>query len=1039
LVLVWLAVPLFVLSLTGAAEQLPVKTYAAAEGLPSSSVTRIRQDSRGFLWMIAGDGISRFDGYTFTNYTTDDGLPDRRINDLLETRGGVYWVATESGLARFNPTGTRRGRGSGAPAAPMFVQVPSEQNRSPVAFTALVEGDRSVIWCGSAEGLYRIDTSSDGVARLKFVDLGMKTDRAVSVLLEDRKGFLWIGTRLGALYRLAPDGGVERYSDRNGLKTGQLMTCMLEAADGGLWLGTWGGLYRLVEDPDPTRSIVAKKYTARDGLASDWIMSLHEARDGQLWAGTNAGLCRLVASREIPAPSFRAYGLGNGFCPQEVSDVTEDRDGNLWVASRCGVAKVALDGFTGYGTADGLTTLNINSIFEDRDGGLIVVEAPAAIGSAMHTLGRRIYRFDGARFTGVVPAIPPGVAYFGWGWSQAVLQDRAGEWWIPTGAGVYRFPGAKRIEDLARASPELVTSVGEDLFNAEVFRLYEDLRGDVWIATTGRFGLWRWLRGSETLRNETPNTGVPEKTDFSAFREDSAGNLWIGTSGGGGLLRYAAGRFQRFTVADGVPPGWILSLHQDHAGRLWIATQLGGLGRVDRPAAATLTVARYTTADGLSSDNVRCLTEDEQGRIYAGTGHGVDRIDPTTGAIKRYTTANGLPRGQIENAYRDRQGALWFGSGFGLSRYFAGAPSSSPPPSVLITGLRIAGVGQRVSELGETNLLRLSLASNQNNVSIDFVGLGASPGEELRYQYRLEGAEKGWSTPTTDRTVNYARLAPGEYRFSVRSQNADGRVSPVPASVAFAIAAPLWMQWWFWIAIVLAAGAAVVALYRYRVAQVLQMATMRTRIATDLHDDIGANLTRISILSDVARDQQGDRDPDSDQPLSSISRIARESVSSMSDIVWAIDPRRDSLLDLVRRMRRHAEEVFARDTVLTIEAPDADRDLKLGAAVRRDVLLVFKEAVNNAARHAHCSRVAIVFRVEGPRLFLSIADDGAGFDASTPGEGQGLTSMRRRAEALGGVLTVTSGPDRGTAVALTVPVAPSRASEETALPTSRSR
>ncbi len=202
---------------------------------------------------------------------------------------------------------------------------------------------------------------------------------------------------------------------------------------------------------------------------------------------------------------------------------------------------------------------------------------------------------------------------------------------------------------------------------------------------------------------------------------------------------------------------------------------------------------------------------------------------------------------------------------------------------------------------------------------------------------------------------------------------------------------------------------------------------MRTRIATDLHDDIGANLTRISILSDVAARQRGD-DPDSDQPLASISRIARESVASMGDIVWAIDPRRDSLLDLVRRMRRHAEEMFAGDTALAIEAPDTERDLKLGAAVRRDVLLIFKEAVNNAARHARPLRVAIAFRVDGSRLFLSIADDGVGFDTSRSSEGQGLMSMRRRASALGGALAVESSPPRGTKVTLTVPLGPTHAS-----------
>jgi signal transduction histidine kinase len=212
------------------------------------------------------------------------------------------------------------------------------------------------------------------------------------------------------------------------------------------------------------------------------------------------------------------------------------------------------------------------------------------------------------------------------------------------------------------------------------------------------------------------------------------------------------------------------------------------------------------------------------------------------------------------------------------------------------------------------------------------------------------------------------------------------------------------------------------------------MARMRTRIATDLHDDIGANLTRIALLSEVAKRQYASMEArsshpprtstdDNAGPLASIAVIARESVSSMSDIVWAVNPARETLLDLIRRMRQHADEVFTlRDIELRFRAPGDVDSVKLGMDVRRDVLLVFKEAVNNAARHSGCTCAAIDVRVRGSRLLLTLVDNGVGFDLSSQSEGQGLSSMRRRAERLSGQLHIASKIGSGTTITLDTPI-----------------
>lgn len=204
---------------------------------------------------------------------------------------------------------------------------------------------------------------------------------------------------------------------------------------------------------------------------------------------------------------------------------------------------------------------------------------------------------------------------------------------------------------------------------------------------------------------------------------------------------------------------------------------------------------------------------------------------------------------------------------------------------------------------------------------------------------------------------------------------------------------------------------------------------MRTRIATDLHDDIGANLTKIAILTEVAQQRFAPLAKDESGfgaggLLENIAETSRESVASMSDIVWAINPKKDSLLDLTRRMRRHAEETLQqRDILLKFHAPAADFELKLDADTRRNVYLIFKESLNNIVRHARATTVKINFRQTPDALFLRIADDGSGFDHTREADGNGLASMRKRAAGFGGTLEITSACGEGTTIVLRVELA----------------
>jgi two-component sensor histidine kinase len=344
-------------------------------------------------------------------------------------------------------------------------------------------------------------------------------------------------------------------------------------------------------------------------------------------------------------------------------------------------------------------------------------------------------------------------------------------------------------------------------------------------------------------------------------------------------------------------------------------------------------------------------------------------------------------------------------------------------PPILINGLRVSGSPQHVSALGEREMLLPELPANQNQLQIDFVGLSFTPGDVLRYQFKLEGTNADWSAPTEQRTVNYASLAPGHYHFLVRAVTSDGIVSAAPAAVSFTILPHFWQRWWFFSLITLLLIASAYAMYRYRLGRLIELERVRTRIASDLHDDIGSNLSLIAGLSEVLGQSARRDNPQVAERLSVMADVSRRSVEAMSDIVWAVNPKRDNVVDLAHRMRRFASDRFAaRNIEFHFDAPNPNQNVKLGAEVRREVFLVFKESVNNIARHSGCKSAEASLKTERGTIILKLSDDGHGFDEASTDHGQGLDSMRRRAEKLGGQFDVISQPNSGTTVILKAPL-----------------
>ncbi len=982
-------------------QQLPLRNYTTADGLAGNTIDRIVRDSRGFLWFCTREGLSRFNGYEFRNFGVDQGLPPVDV-DLIETPDRNYWVATREGLARFRPE----------EANPHFeLYRPGERRAG--AIQTLATDPAGGLWVGTRDGVYHLDPPHPPDAPdwcLRPVDAGIPNryadDRFIHALAVDREGTLWIGAHSG-LYRRFADGRLE--GTHGGLPHPDIRA-LLADREGRLWAGGWHGVCRILTDRPLAGHEPGEVCPPVPEQGSAVVNTLYESKDGGLWAATESELlrCGNPGDRNLVWSRFtQRNGLPGGGI--ELLSLGEDLAGNLWVGG-FGAIRIASGGLRNYSEPDGLDANHILAVAEDRDGELFALTESRR--------GRLINRFDGKRFHPLKAAVRASLRYWGWGERQIVLQARNREWWIATGMGAYRFPPVP-IERLGETPAAAVYEPANS-----IFAMFEDARGGVWFSIevllspggpTQGTALARWDAVTGVWQRFTGVDGVTLTTLATAFAEDRSGAVWIAENNGA-LLRYFDARFQ--TVRPLPKPGWIRALYSDSRGWMWVATA-GGVTRFD-PLASQAAVT-YTTADGLASNDVHCIAEDLQGRIYVGTNSGIDRLSlgPPL-RIRHYTTTDGLAPGAPVAGFRDRHGSLWFGTRQGLSRLEPEPETRGAAPPVFITGLRVRGAARNVAPLGSLELNGIELGPDQDQIELEFASLRFSPGETLRYQYRLDG-DGVWSAPSEQRTVNYAGLQPGSHRWQVRAVTAEGLTSEEPAIMKFTIQPYLWQRWWVRLLAAVLACAAMYAAYRRRVTRLLEVERLRTRIATDLHDDVGSTLSQIAILSEVAHA----RPPENgrEDSLSHIAEISRQLVDSMSDIVWAIDPEQDRLGDLTRRMRRFASDLLEQNDIqVRFEAPAENRNPLLGADVRRHVFLIFKESLHNMVRHAGCTGAEIRLSLAGGGIEMTITDNGKGFEAAEVRRGRGLASMTERAKQLGGTLTLDSRRDCGTSICLRLPL-----------------
>ncbi len=984
IVAVVVASALLHLSATGA-QQLSIVTYDVSDGLAHGRVVSIHQDRKGYIWFATNEGLSRFDGYQFTNYGTRDGLGSMFVNIVTEDRRGRIWVGTNGGgVARLLDDPAEHLSQTPAARKKFVTYRIDDLTINANQVNQIIFDEQDNLWCLTDAGLYRSISQKEEPAFEKVWPGTQPYFRQAGY--QDHKGRLWFGFR-NELIEYDHGKTVKHISTSDETLPHEIHQVVEDPRGRLLALGGHG-VYEFVE-PTGANSRGVWRALRLDLKPKQFLTSL-ASYAGSLWLGTSRGLIKYDDGKQT------LYTAKDGLSEDSISTLKEDRDGNLWITTGSrGVCKISGARIISVTQREGLPVQGVTQVIENKQGQMYAL---LENGSGFEITGEQ------------ASSLAPPLSVFA---LKLVVQDRRNDWWVGTDKGLYKFDGPKlqfqRGRRFTRANGIMESLVG---------KIFEDGSGKIWVTaldeTTGDFNLYRFDPERERHVHFERITSDQLPTLFSII-SDTSGTLWFG--GYSYLAKLDHGRLMQFQPTAGLPSTEIRGILLDSRGWVWVGLRFHGLSLTRNPTAENPQWINYSTENGLASDTVWGVAEGNDGRIYLGTGRGLDQLDALTGRIRHLTGD------LVHYCIKDSQGNIWVAGSGSLSKIDPRSLTEEASPPTYFSRVQSAG---DVIPLPETGVLHVPFKelSFNNNLSIDYLALSFQGEHRLKYQYKLEPLDKDWSAPSVQRTVNYARLAPGSYQFLVRAINEEGVVSPEPATFEFRILAPIWQRWWFMALIAAFLMAGGLALHRFRLRQFMAMEKIRRQVATDLHDDVGSGLAQVAILSEVAKREAS---PDGQKLMSEVADLARSMRESMGDIVWAVDPRHDKLTDLVARMKQAAYNLIEANGLRVewhiIDAGELAR-INLGPDVRRHLLLIFKEALTNVARHARATQVRVEILASGRNLHLTVKDNGRGFDQNTTsnGHGRGLHGLRERASELGAELIIDSPAGAGTVVTLKLPL-----------------
>ncbi len=967
--------------------------------------------------------------YHVRRWTNDDGLPQQDIGNLLIAHDGYVWVGSWFGLAKTDGRDFRVF--SGIPLLP----------GSDDTVTSLAEDSKNRLWAGFNDGLLQIrgtNVTTYGVAE------GLPGSR-ILVLCPDTTGGMWVGTSAGvSWFRHDSSGPSRSWTATNGLIAGEVEQ-LIAGADGQAFLSTEQGWQEiLAEKATPQRPILeltpgnipGVAILGRSGLTAwagtahgvfertdsgwqkrwasptgkkDEILQLHRTQQGAIWlVSRSEGLLHWNGSR------FVAPRVTGNVSLTTVRRVESERNGVIWAVGRQGLYRLKLQSVTNHTRSPDPGQNDFWSVAADVDGAVWVGSLDDI------SVVRKGVFSPPLSFPEVNHRSP-----------ILLMPDQQGGLWIADSlnglvhAPDGKSPGVHRLVHRPASTP---------------WCLYRDPSGDLWMGTTR--GLFRF---HEDAAVAVAGASQVAELNVRCILRSVDGSLWIGTAGRG-LWRHQDNSWTQIENSEMLRNGRVYALHESPPGVIWAGTQ-NGLVRWETNGALVLTVK-----SGLVENVVNQILEDDQGRLWLGGLRGIhgyrrqdlDRATPERDRIEHISlgVADGMgsaeTNGELQpSGCRSQDGHLWFPTTYGLAEF--DPQNLNFDPTVLSPQINRVRVDQEGSDetrlrhglIGEEFSLGLG---GSRAVEIHYSAPEFEHPDRLRFEHRMIGLDSKWRDAGNLQIAVFSNLKPGRYQFEVRVTNPEGRLQADIARANIVLKPHFWERSSLQFATgCLAAAVLGVTLRRSWKQNHLQIITQRqvleierARIARDLHDDVGANLTGLALRAELASRRLP---PEASRELDSFARDARHLVDHMREVIWAVNPTCDTLESLVSYIVDYAEVFLERAGVsCRLDVPDHLPSAVVHAEARHQLLMVVKEALTNAVRHSEAAIVALQVRYERKRLTVTIADNGKGFGSENSPRfrpsphGLGLENMQRRLRAVGGSVTVASELGDGTRVDASLPI-----------------
>ncbi len=931
----------------------------------------------------------------FQNYSIQDGLAANHINCIMQDSAGFMWFGTSEGLSKYDgykftnystmnglafnyindiieiaPNRFLIAENNGVTDVVEHSEIAGSKRISNVVINKIISaGANKILAVTDYEGLCVFENNTWKKNGEKFIST------EISRLSDSFLAVTAMGAPVTILntHSLKPIGKITPVD--------YWFTMLYTDPQNTTWVGRSGnGLLILKKQQGDTFTTSKPPPIFTTGIFTHTAVKCMLQDDkANYWIGTNNGLVKIQAGKQQ-----QVFTRQDGLPSNIIHCLLQDREKNIWVGTREGLCKI-------------VTVNNVQILEVGQETGMYGWQ------QLWKQSEEELFVYTGSSMKKVNTAT----------WQVSPWQGK-----VITGNGAY-FPGkgtpvnyqpakaAPLFTNMGIAGNIAASNISSSLFACAAKNRY----GDMYY---GAYDGVLFARANSAISDTLVGSRITT-LDF-----DNKGALWAGTWSNG-LYRITTKGEKNMTedVSYLLPDKSIRSSFEDRDGNFWVGLRNEGLAIIKGYDTAKANTVWLSKKDGLSSDWVKCMAQDSYGNIWVGTNQGLDKIIPHKGKYRVYNF------GRINNFSPVIYGIvplqddiIWCATSKGLIRVKDFHLDTVAGYATVITAIIPGGAKNKLSF---TQLhSNLSLGYQHSAIQFEYAVPSFINEKQILYSYRLLGSsDTSWSGPSTGHAISYGNLQNGDYQFQVRSMGWDGNWGK-PATYSFNVRPPFWKTWWFFLAVSLAVLVAVYSFYRYRLSQALKLQSIRNRIATDLHDEIGSTLTNISILSELSN--QNLQQPAEAQKF--LGRIAEEvnySGQALDDIIWSVNMHNDSFEELVKRMRRYAGELFdAGQVQYELQFDETLSAIKLNMEMRRDIYLSFKEALNNIYKHAAASSVKIALLKKDGFIILQVTDNGKGFTV-TETHRNGLKNMQHRTAKWNGAITINTAPGSGTAITIRLP------------------